>query len=244
MNLRTIALLSVLPAAAACSSNPHTRMVGAVDAAATGGARQEANASPEALAGCWVELFEGEAFTQGKLHAKIQGPTSLPTLEKVSDSDWRNRISSIIVGPDAQVVLYDDDHFRGDKLVIGPGQRVSSLEEYDLENSALSMEVNLVHRRVPATAVVVPAVVNPAGTWVDLTLRDGGVTPVRVYGSAEIRYLTNVGGRDLRNRIIRIESGPDARVVVFGESNFGGRSLTVGPGQRVEDLTPFGLTGD
>src|SRR5262252_11180470 len=108
------------------------------------------------MAGCWVELFKGEGFSQGSLHTKLQGPASFPTLEKLNDSNWRKNINSLIVGPDAQVVLYEDDHFRGDKLIIGPGQRVSSLEEYDFENYAQSLEVNVVNRR-PVTGVVVPA---------------------------------------------------------------------------------------
>ncbi|CAL1241712.1 hypothetical protein [Candidatus Methylocalor cossyra] len=69
--------------------------------------------SPIALGkDCWVDVYD-QADYQGE-HRRIEGPVELPSLKRLGDQDWSNRIESLKVGADAEVIAYRKENFQED----------------------------------------------------------------------------------------------------------------------------------
>jgi hypothetical protein len=57
-------------------------------------------------------------------------------------NDWGGEIDSLVVGPGAVVRVWDDEGFRGNPLVLGPGQALGNLDRSTDRGDAIeSMDV-------------------------------------------------------------------------------------------------------
>lgn len=70
--------------------------------------------------GCWTRLYENPDFGGSAL--TVVGPLDLATLDGTLAQDW-NGADSIVTGPSARVMAYDEENF-GERLVtVEPGTR-------------------------------------------------------------------------------------------------------------------------
>ena len=59
---------------------------------------------------CWADFYEYAQFIGD--HFKIKGPKDLPNLNNVNGHNWESRIDSIIVGPKARVILFENPNYK------------------------------------------------------------------------------------------------------------------------------------
>lgn len=57
-----------------------------------------------AAGGCWVDLYDKPDFKGA--HVRLEGSQDLPKLNDLKGADWSNRIESLVVGPEAELVAY------------------------------------------------------------------------------------------------------------------------------------------
>lgn len=114
--------------------------------------------------GCWVDLYEYSNYV-GKV-ARIEGPASLASMKKIDGKNWDSRVDSLVVGPNAKVMLYEhpgfkmtlgemanypelmkslgisEDDVRGEsELVFGANEKVHHLGEFNFHKKARSIKV-------------------------------------------------------------------------------------------------------
>lgn len=89
-------------------------------------------------AGCWIDIYEDENF-KGE-HRRIEGPAALKTLH-FGDVDWTNDVESVILGPNAWVIVYKDGSFVGKRLNLMPNQKIADLDDFDFNNEIDSIEL-------------------------------------------------------------------------------------------------------
>ena len=58
---------------------------------------------------CWLDIYDQDNF-QGE-HWRVQGPAELSSLKAMGGQDWRNRIESLAVGKDAEVLAFRKESF-------------------------------------------------------------------------------------------------------------------------------------
>jgi hypothetical protein len=64
-----------------------------------------------ALAGdCWLDVYDKPEL--GGAHVRIEGPVQLPTLAKLNNENWGNRIESLAVGAKAQVLAFRQENYK------------------------------------------------------------------------------------------------------------------------------------
>lgn len=63
---------------------------------------------------CWLDVYDKTELAG--THVRIEGPAQLPSLAKLNNEDWRNRIESLSVGPKAQVLAYRQENFKEDSV--------------------------------------------------------------------------------------------------------------------------------
>lgn len=63
---------------------------------------------------CWVEIYEDANFIRDTPWTRIQGPSEFKNLDEVAGRNWNDKISSMRVGPDAIVQIYEHAGFRGE----------------------------------------------------------------------------------------------------------------------------------
>ena len=59
---------------------------------------------------CWADFFEHSQYA-GE-HFRLEGPAQLQNLNVVNGENWASRIDSLIVGPKAKVMVYDNTDFK------------------------------------------------------------------------------------------------------------------------------------
>ncbi|MGR9074081.1 MAG: beta/gamma crystallin domain-containing protein [Gammaproteobacteria bacterium] len=59
---------------------------------------------------CWAEFYEYAQYIGEKL--RLEGPIKLPSLRNVNGENWESRIDSLVVGPKAKVVIYENPNFK------------------------------------------------------------------------------------------------------------------------------------
>lgn len=99
--------------------------------------------------GCWVSVFKGKEF--GTPSARLVGPTFLErfvtgpvvseNLMEVGGQDFMADIGSLIVGPQAEFLVYEEEKFAGEILRFEPDQRVPDLSVHRWKERAKSAEV-------------------------------------------------------------------------------------------------------
>lgn len=61
---------------------------------------------------CWVDIYDKADFKGDR--QRIGGPADLPTLKGLGNRDWSNRIESLQVGSDAEVVAFRKENFENE----------------------------------------------------------------------------------------------------------------------------------
>lgn len=57
--------------------------------------------------GCWVEFYDQPHYKGKRL--RIIGPADLPSLKNLHAGDWSNRAQSLIVGPQASILVRKEE---------------------------------------------------------------------------------------------------------------------------------------
>ena len=99
--------------------------------------------------GCWVSVFKGKEF--GTPSARLVGPTFLESfvtgpvvsedLMEVGGQDFMADIGSLIVGPQAEFLVYEEEKFAREIVRFDPDQRVPDLSVHQWKARAKSAEV-------------------------------------------------------------------------------------------------------
>jgi hypothetical protein len=83
----------------------------------------EVRTDPTLAKGCWVRLFPEPDF-KGVDDLTIAGPTELPSLHTPAGGVyWKHKTESVIVGPKATVMVYENQQFRHQTATLSPGTR-------------------------------------------------------------------------------------------------------------------------
>ena len=59
---------------------------------------------------CWVDLYQDSQYS-GK-HVRLQGPIELENLQNVEGENWESCIDSLVVGPKASVIVFENNNFK------------------------------------------------------------------------------------------------------------------------------------
>lgn len=59
---------------------------------------------------CWVDFYENAQYV-GE-HIRLHGPISLPSLKNIEGQNWDSRFDSLIVGPKAKVIIFENPDFK------------------------------------------------------------------------------------------------------------------------------------
>ena len=59
---------------------------------------------------CWVDLYDDTQF-KGKT-VRLQGPTKFANLLHVQGSNWDKKIESLVVGPKAKLIVFENKNFK------------------------------------------------------------------------------------------------------------------------------------
>lgn len=77
--------------------------------------------------GCWVKLYDDPNFTGDTL--TLSGPVDMPNMVGPFGIDWKGKISSIEIGPNTALTVYDNENFRDPVSTFKPGQRVGGVSK-------------------------------------------------------------------------------------------------------------------
>ena len=61
---------------------------------------------------CWLDVYDKTEFAGA--HFRIDGPVQLPSLAKLNNENWGNRVESLVVGPKAQVLAFRQENYKED----------------------------------------------------------------------------------------------------------------------------------
>ena len=76
--------------------------------------------------GCWVDLFEGPLFSGRTI--RLFGPADFVNLW-VGPEKWGDEVRSIVVGPCAYVLCFEELNFKHSVVWLTPNQRVASVAD-------------------------------------------------------------------------------------------------------------------
>lgn len=76
--------------------------------------------------GCWAKLYTAENY-QGEVLSLV-GPIDVPDA-RVGALDWGRKYDSVIIGPIATLMVYNDQLYMNRTAAFTPGQRVPDLDE-------------------------------------------------------------------------------------------------------------------
>lgn len=91
---------------------------------------------------CWAEIYMNSDFDKNGPRLLLVGPHELATLKGLNDRNWDNDIESLIVGPEASMVLYDDPEFEGRTLIVAANQTLSNLSDVQMKNEIESLRLS------------------------------------------------------------------------------------------------------
>lgn len=117
--------------------------------------------------GCWAEFYEYAQMIGDKF--KVEGPAALANLKNVDGENWESRIDSIVVGPKAKVMVYENINFKltltemakypvlmrslgiteddikqDSELIFNAGEMVHHLGQYNFHKKTKSLKVDCV----------------------------------------------------------------------------------------------------
>lgn len=91
---------------------------------------------------CWAEIYMNSDFDKNGPHLLLVGPHELATLKGLNDQNWDNDIESIIVGPDANMILYEAPQFEGRTLIVAANQTMNNLTDAQMKNKSESLRLS------------------------------------------------------------------------------------------------------
>ncbi|MBS0152366.1 MAG: hypothetical protein JSR31_15640 [Nitrospira sp.] len=91
---------------------------------------------------CWAEIYMNAEFDKNGSRLLLVGPHELTTLKSLNDQNWDNDIESIIVGPEAYMVLYADQEFGGRTLILIANQNLGNLSDAQMKNDIESLRLS------------------------------------------------------------------------------------------------------
>lgn len=91
---------------------------------------------------CWAEIYMNAEFDKNGSRLLLVGPHELTTLKGLNDQNWDNDIESIIVGPEAYMVLYADQEFGGRTLILIANQNLGNLSDAQMKNDIESLRLS------------------------------------------------------------------------------------------------------
>jgi hypothetical protein len=91
--------------------------------------------------GCWVTIYDEKNY-QGQQLTSLEG-FDLPHL-LFDDADWRGRVQSLEVGPNAEVTLYEEEFFQGRSYPVTAGGRLPGFVQLPWIDVA-SIQVTCIH---------------------------------------------------------------------------------------------------
>lgn len=115
---------------------------------------------------CWLDIYDQPNYQGGR--QRIEGPAALANLKGLGGQNWNERIESLEVGKDAEVLAFRSENFeikpqpgplnhpqafrswgRQDlpiyqelEIAFGPGKRAHHLGELDFHRNINSLKVN------------------------------------------------------------------------------------------------------
>ena len=95
------------------------------------------------MSNCYVIIYEDTGL-KGKT-LRLEGPAEYKNLKNLpgSDQDWGDKIGSVETGPNARLVVYDDEDFSGDhRDTYGPNTRTDV--SGDLDDNIDSLQISQV----------------------------------------------------------------------------------------------------
>ncbi|MBW3563328.1 MAG: hypothetical protein KY459_01210 [Acidobacteria bacterium] len=90
---------------------------------------------------CWVEIYEDAQFVRETPWTRIQGPTEMSNVDNLAGRNWNDKISSIRVGPDAVVQVYEHAGFRGEVREYDYGRYIDNLDSDRLNDRISSLKI-------------------------------------------------------------------------------------------------------
>jgi hypothetical protein len=98
---------------------------------------------PHGDEGCWVSFFSAPGFRgesaqlAGRTYVKAfeTGPVVNPDLEAVGGESFLKEVRSVVVGPHARLVGYEEEGFGGDSITLRPGRHVVDVDRVGLQRA-------------------------------------------------------------------------------------------------------------
>lgn len=91
---------------------------------------------------CWAEIYMNSDFDKNGPRLLLVGPHELATLKGLNDQNWNNDIESIIVGPEAFMILYEAPEFEGRTLIVAANQTMNNLTDAQMKNKSESLRLS------------------------------------------------------------------------------------------------------
>lgn len=187
-----------------------------------------------------VILFENPGCV-GENRLAFSYDNDLPNLNRFNlpgGEKWNDRISSLAIGKNARVILYQHSDFRGPSISF----------EGDGTNSLLIADLHLLGWGGTVTSAKIRQRVFPAPDEVLIFEHvnfDGGMLSPSAGGNyPDLRQWPISGGKTWNDKISSLKIGKDALLCVYADIDFGGPSIVFsGDGQRNTDIISLHGTG-
>ncbi len=188
--------------------------------------------------GCWAEFYDKSSY---KGHSfRINGAAKLRNLRSVEGKDWDLRIASILVGPTAQVTVFENMNFKltltemanhpdfmrslgiteqdikeDSELVFHPNSKIHTLGDFNFFHKIKSLTIECKGNQSPGFFS------SDNGCWAEFYDKASYKgKSFRVDGAAKFKNLRDVEGGNWDLRIASIVVGPKAQVTVFENMDF------------------------
>lgn len=90
---------------------------------------------------CWAEIYMNADFDKNAPSLLFVGPHDLPTLKGLNDQNWGNDIESIVLGPEATMVVSEHPEFAGRTLILAANQNIGNLVNAQMKNEIESLRL-------------------------------------------------------------------------------------------------------
>lgn len=77
--------------------------------------------------GCWVKLYDKKNFNGDRL--LIVGPVNLSRMIGPFGVNWENKVRSLETGPNTNLTIFDNRHFKDEDKFIDPNQQIPNLSK-------------------------------------------------------------------------------------------------------------------
>lgn len=91
---------------------------------------------------CWIEVWESKNYS-GRSR-RFDGPIQIAKLANyqwAGGGDIHDDIDSIVVGPAAWFIGYEDENFTDTQITLGPNSRVADLTRFNMQDQIDSFKI-------------------------------------------------------------------------------------------------------